>query len=206
MNKEVIKSDLTENNVVDNPFDLMLYYSLELSRALLFASHRFRNDEIIDRLDLYKNPTIITNLIEAIDDQITIMSNVDKDTTAFCRETSAVNTDSELFNDFNSILSEVENSLPTRMSHCVPKRNDEFEKVRLGEDSKDYKRLVELRKIHNDNKDKATSYWYSLCDIITDFDQTKDEMSESEFNDKYNVIKTYNLTEDDIEYIISCCK
>ena len=206
MNKEIIKSDLTENNVVDNPFDLMLYYSLELSRALLFASHRFRNNEIIDRLDAYKNPTIITNLIEAINDQITIMSSVDKDTTTFCRETSAVSTNSELFNDFNSILSNVENSLPTIMSHCVPKRNDEFEKVRLGEDSKEYKRLVELRKIHNDNKDKTTSYWYSLCDIITDLDQTKKEMSESEFNDKYNVIKTYNLTEDDIEYIISCCK
>ena len=134
------------------------------------------------------------------------MSSVDKDTTTFCRETSAVSTNSELFNDFNSILSNVENSLPTIMSHCVPKRNDEFEKVRLGEDSKEYKRLVELRKIHNDNKDKTTSYWYSLCDIITDLDQTKKEMSESEFNDKYNVIKTYNLTEDDIEYIISCCE
>ena len=60
MNKEIIKSDLTENNIVYNPFDLMLYYSLELSRALLFASHRFRNNEIIDRLDAYKNPTIIT--------------------------------------------------------------------------------------------------------------------------------------------------
>ena len=85
------------------------------------------------------------------------------------------------------------------------KQNDEFEKIRLGEDSPEYQRLLELRKIYEENKDefKKDPYLYRRVfyninnpDSVN-YDETEDIKKCEEF------IKKYNLTENDIDYIIS---
>ena len=42
--------ELKENKVEDNPFDVILHHSIELTRELLFACHRLKNPEIPEHI------------------------------------------------------------------------------------------------------------------------------------------------------------
>ena len=201
---ENMRVDLEKFEIEDNPFDYLLYKSLELSRALLFAGHRYKNNNVCETVDAYRKPEIISNLINDITKYIGKLALMNMTTVALCRYTSAVH-ENDLFNTINNTLLKFERLLPTKMDYGNPARNDEFEKIRLGEDSPEYQRLLELRKIYEENKDefKKDPYLYrrvfyniNNTDSIN-CDKTEDIKKCEEF------IKKYNLTEDDIDYIIS---
>lgn len=42
MTDEGMRLELKEKEIKDNPFDVMLHHSLELTRDLLFACHRLK--------------------------------------------------------------------------------------------------------------------------------------------------------------------
>ena len=199
-----MRVDLEKFEIEDNPFDYLLYKSLELSRALLFAGRRYKNNNVCEAVDAYRKPDALSNLINDITKYIGKLALMNITTVALCRDTSAAH-ENDLFNTINNTLLEFERLLPTKMDYGNPARNDEFEKIRLGEDSPEYQRLLELRKIYEENKDefKKDPYLYRRVfyninnpDSVN-YNETEDIKKCEEF------IKKYNLTEDDIDYIIS---
>ena len=199
-----MRVDLEKFEIEDNPFDYLLYKSLELSRALLFAGRRYKNGNVCEAVDAYRKPDALSNLINDITKYIGKLALMNITTVALCRDTSATH-ENDLFNTINNTLLEFERLLPTKMDYRNPARNDEFEKIRLGEDSPEYQRLLELRKIYEENKDefKKDPYLYRRVfyninnpDSVN-YNETEDIKKCEEF------IKKYNLTEDDIDYIIS---
>lgn len=200
---ENMKNELENYGLEDNPFDYLLCKSLELSRALAFASHRYRSPGAVGN----PIPETISNLMNDIENCIVKLASMDTATVALCGGTSAT-CEGNLFNNINNVLLGFEDLLPTKMIYTHPARNDDFECIRLGEDSPEYQRLLELRKIYEENKDEFKKYPYLLYytrallyhinnpDSVG-YDKTEDVKKCEEF------IKKYNLTEDDVDYIIS---
>ena len=158
---ENMRVDLDKFEIEDNPFDYLLCKSLELSRALLFAGRRYKNGNVCEAVDAYRKPEIISNLINDITKYIGKLALMNMTTVALCRYTSAVH-ENDLFNTINNTLLKFERLLPRKMDYGNPARNDELEKIRLGEDSPEYQRLLELRKVYEENKDefKKDPYLY----------------------------------------------
>ena len=130
------------------------------------------------------------------------MSN---ETVAMCRETSYYY-QQDKFNKMNESLLEFERNMETVWSRSVPSRNDRFEQIRLGRDSEEYKRLLELRSISDSLELSLVDdkYLYSLCDVISRPDECVQYwMTKEELEKKQEIIQKYNLSEDDINYMIS---
>ena len=107
----------------------------------------------------------------------------------------------------NTILLGFENDMETLFSRCNPVRNDRFEKIRLGVESDEYQRLLELRDIITNSKEISSvsdDYLYALCDVIKFSDEYITlSMSPEDLKDMKKIINKYSLTEDEIEYMIS---
>ena len=107
----------------------------------------------------------------------------------------------------NESLLEFERNMETVWSRCVPNRNDRFEQIRLGKESKEYKRLLELRKIISESEELSSvddKYLHSLCDVISRPDECVQHwMTKEELEKKQEIIQKYGLSEDDINYMIS---
>lgn len=202
-NKE-ITLELKENKVDDNPFDVMLHFSIEITRDLLFACQRLKNPEVpehvctnLDRLESYMNK--ITREFEKL-------LNMSEETVAMCRETSFYYQEDNL-DRMNESLLKFDKDLPTVWGQCVPSRNDRFEQLRLGKDSDAYKRLLELRKIVTESELSCVNvgYLYSLCDIIDEPSECLQYrwLTEDELEERRKIIEKYKLTEDEIQYMIS---
>lgn len=196
--------ELKKNEVLDNPFDTMLHHSIELTRELLFACHRFANPDVPE--SLHTNKEKIDFYAQKIKNQLNKLSNMSDETVSMCRETSYYY-QNEDFEKMNTALLEFEKNMETVWSKCVPNRNDLFERIRLGEDSTKYKRLIELRHIITESDELTfvnTDYLHSLCDVLSHTENClKDWMSPAELDEKQKIIKKYNLSKTDIEYMIS---
>lgn len=199
---ENMKNELENYGLEDNPFDYLLCKSLELSRALAFAGNRYRSPGAVGNLI----PEAISNLMNDIENCIVKLASMDTATITLCGGTSAT-CEGNLFNNINDVLLGFEDLLPTKMSYTHPARNDDFECIRLGEDSPEYQRLLELRKIYEENKDIFKNNPYLpkklFCIAIKDADYTTTCNMEKYIKECEELIKKYNLTEDDIEYINS---
>ena len=107
----------------------------------------------------------------------------------------------------NDSLLRFENNMETVWSRCVPNRHDRFEKIKLGEESDRYKRILELREIIDKSEELSCvddNYLHSLCDVINRPDECiKYWMTENEFEKKNEIVKKYNLTEKDVQYMIA---
>ena len=92
MKGEIIMTDrdmyleLKENEVEDNPFDVMLHHSIELTRDLLFACHRLKNPEIPEQICI--NEEKLESYMNKIRDEFSKLLNMSNETVAICRETS----------------------------------------------------------------------------------------------------------------------
>ena len=196
--------ELKENEVKDNPFDAMLYHSIELTRDLLFACHRLKNPEIPKQI--CTNEERLESYMDKIKEEFSKLLNMSDEVVAMCRETSYYY-QQDNFNKMNNSLLEFERSMETVWSRCVPNRNDRFEQIRLGKESEEYKRLLELRKIISESEELSSvgdKYLHSLCDVISRPEEcTQYWMTQEELEQKQEIIKKYNLSEDDIEYMIS---
>ena len=196
MDTNKIKEEMQREGIVDNPFDLMMVNAIELTRMILFASHRYKNHEVCEVVDAYKNPKIISVYMECINDELKKLANVSEETVTLCQRTSKYYIE---LNSINEKLFEFSKTIPTLYTCTVPCRNDEFEKIRLGEDSECYRRIVELRE---------------LCHIAKfdshDIDRMKEILSSEkdfEHNPAYhgleNLMKKYHLTYNDVSYMES---
>ena len=199
-----MRLELKENRVEDNPFDVMLYHSLELTRELLFACHRLRNPEVSEELCINKNK--INSYMDNIKEEFSKLQNMSDETVSMCRE-SAHYYPNDIFEKMNTILLGFENDMETLFSRCNPVRNDRFEKIRLGVESDEYQRLLELRDIITNSKEISSvsdDYLYALCDVIKFSDEYITlSMSPEDLKDMKKIINKYSLTEDEIEYMIS---
>ena len=131
-----------------------------------------------------------------------------EETVVMCRETSCYSISSyNKFNKANECLLELERNMQTVFSECVPNRNDRFEQIRLGVDSDEYKRLLELRDIASKSDELSSvdcNYMYSLITVINNPDDfERYGMSQKEFEERLSIVEKYNLTEDDIRYMIA---
>ena len=196
--------ELKENEVKDNPFDVMLHYSIELTRDLLFACHRLKNPEIPEQICI--NEKKLESYMDKIREEFSKLLSMSNETVAMCRETSYYY-QQDKFDKMNKSLLEFDRSMETVWSRCVPNRNDRFEQIRLGKESKEYKRLLELRKIISKSEELSSvdnKYLHSLCDVISRPDECVQYwMTKEELEKKQEIIQKYGLSEDDINYMIS---
>lgn len=200
-----MRAELKENNVEDNPLDAMLYFSLELARDLLFASYRIKNSEVPEQLR-----TKLENLefsMNKIKEEFSKIENMSEETVRMLRETSHYY-DHDEFEKANKSLIKLEKAMDTLWTKSVPCRDDRFERIRLREESEEYKRLLELRNLIDNSDDLSSAddrYLHSLNDVLYDSDRCIDNMwmSPEEVRERQEIINKYHLTQNDIEYMIS---
>lgn len=197
--------ELKQNEVKDNPFDVMLHHSMELTRDLLFACHRLKNPEIPEQICI--NEKRLESYMDKIREEFSKLLSMSNETVTMCRETSCYY-QQDKFYKMNESLLEFERNMETVWSRCVPNRNDRFEQIRLGKESKEYKRLLELRKIISESEELSSvddEYLHSLCDVISRPDECVQYywMTKEELEKKQEIIQKYGLSEDDINYMIS---
>lgn len=204
MTEKEMQLELEGNEVKDNPFDVMLHHSMEITRDLLFACHRLKNPEIPE--GICTNLERLEERMDKITEEFNKLLNMSDETVAMCRETSFYYQHTE-FDKMNDSLLKFERNMETVWSRCVPNRNDRFEKIRLGEESEQYKRILELREIIDKSEELSSvddSFLYSLCDVIDRPDDcVKYWMTEEEFEKKKAVVEKYELTEQDINYMVA---
>ena len=203
MNEELIRDELKDYGVEDNLFDLALYYATELARYVVFSSSRYRNPEVPEAI--YNKENQLNPYIEKLTSIYDTLDSLSDETVEFLRNTSKMTERYGIKTSANHRLLNIQKQLDTIMTKCVPCRNIEYEKVRLGEDSDQYKRLLYLRKIIDENEFLTNEYLSKLIDIL---DRGREVIgyqwcTEEEYTEKYNFIQTYNLSERDIEYMIS---
>lgn len=204
--KEIGK-DLNDNGIDDNPFDAMLFHSLELARDLLFACQRMRNDDYPKMLR-YENYDSIDTRVDLIRKEFFALQNLEDESVKFCRDTAYYNKYLVEFNNLNDFILKAERCMETLYTRHVPNRDDLFEKARLGEESSEYQRLLTLRHfvespeiLGNVNK----YYLSSMIDVIENKEKCIEYgwMSKEEYDEKISLIKRYHLDEYEIKYMIA---
>ena len=204
MTEKEMSLELAEHNLNDNPFDAMLYHSMEMTRDLLFACHRLKNPEMPE--GICTNLERLEKYMDKIVEEFNKLLDMSEETVAMCRETSFYYHQPE-FNNMNVSLLKFVRNVETVWSRCVPNRNDRFEKIRLGEESEQYKRILELRRIIDKSEELSSvddSFLHSLCDVIDRPDDcVKYWMTEEEFEKKKAIVEKYELTEQDVNYMIA---
>lgn len=211
MTDREMHDELAANDIHDNPFDDMLYHGLELTRDLLFACHRHRNKDVLEQFWTTKErlDSMYGHILEVFE-KIQCMSD---DTVEECRTTSKYYANnSDEFVAMNEGLLEFERNMQTVWTECNPCYDDRFEQLRLGEDSEEYKRLLELREISTD-KDKlgalSDSELSSIIDVMYRLEEIKTRGSSHKAWSLYGeelektevYITEYRLTEDDVHYM-----
>lgn len=202
-NEELIRDELKDYGVEDNLFDLALYYATELARYVVFSSSRYRNPGVPEAI--YNRENQLDPYIEKLTFIYDTLDSLSDETVEFLRNTSKMTERYGIQNSANHRLLNIQKQLDTIMTKCVPCRNIEYEKVRLGEDSDQYKRLLYLRKIIDKDENIDKDY-LSRCIDILDKGKLVIEYkwdSKEGFDEKSNFIKTHNLTAKDIEYMVS---
>ena len=203
MNEEWVRDDLSDYGIEDNLFDLALYYATELARYVVFSSSRYRNPGVPEAI--YNRENQLDPYIEKLTYIYDTLDSLSDETVEFLRNTSKMTERYGIQNSANDRLLNIQKQLDTIMTKCVPCRNIEYEKVRLGEDSDQYKRLLYLRKIIDKDENIDKDY-LSRCIDILDKGKLVIEYkwdSKEGFDEKSNFIKTHNLTAKDIEYMVS---
>lgn len=202
-----IGEDLNDNGIDDNPFDAMLFHSLELARELLFACERMRNDDYPDFLRC-TDMTIVDSRIDLIKNELSTLLNLKDESVKLCRETAYYNKHMDEFNNLNESILKAEHCMETLYTRRVPNRDDLFEKARLGEESSEYQRLLTLRHFVESPKvlgNLNKYYLTSMIDVIENKEKCIEYgwMSKAEYDEKINLIKRYHLDEYEIKYMIA---
>lgn len=201
--EEKIRKELQENGIEDNLFDLAVFYSTEIARYCIFSCSRYRNPEVPEAI--YNRENQLDPYIEKLTFIYDTLDSLSDETVEFLRNTSKMTERYGIQNSANHRLLNIQKQLDIIMTKCVPCRNIEYEKVRLGEDSDQYRRLLYLRKIVDENEFLSNEYLNRLIDILNHKRKVIEYQwcTEEEYTEKYNFIQTYNLSERDIEYMIS---
>lgn len=201
--EEKIRKELQENGIEDNLFDLAVFYSTEIARYCIFSCSRYRNPEV--PLAIYHRKNQLDTFIEKLETIYDILDSLSDETVEFLRNTSKMLERYGILNSANHKLLNIQKKLDTNMTQCIPCRDLEYEKIRLEENSDQYKHLLYLREIIDKNENISKDYLSSLIDILNDGENVIKYAWESEYSfyNKSNFIKTHNLSQNDIEYMIS---
>lgn len=208
MTEQEMREDLKKNGIIDNPFDVILTESLAIANEALFAGRRMKEKNVKEMVS--DSMEIMNDLMERINKEYEKLKKLSGESVLFCRDMASYH-DEELFNELNHNLCKAEKELHTLRMSGNPNRNDEYEKVRLGEESEEYQRLVFLRELADSSdefKNATENYLMSFMDIIElpkedimkDWEDI-DDVEEYEY--RLGVIQKYGLTIMDIEYMIS---
>lgn len=202
MNEELIRKELEEHGIDDNLFDLALYYSIEIARYVAFSCNRYRNKEVPE--NIYTRKDQLDPYIDRLCYIYDILDSLSSETVSFLRETNTVVKNGTL-EEINGSLLNMQRDLDTKMNHIVPCRDIDYERIRLGEDSGKYKRLLYLRKVVDENEFLSNEYFCRLVDILNHGRKVIEYQwcTELEYDEKYSFIQTHNLCNNDIEYMIS---
>lgn len=215
-----MQKELKENNITDNPFDSMLYFALNLLRQVVFSTYRLKNPTLPEGIQ--PKLEYLQNNFSEIANNFYVLQNMSEETVRMCSRTSYiynldVSDDSLNSTELNNFLFNIENSIPCVYSFSNPCRDETFERIRLGEDSNEFKRLLELKvlvsnpnffnyKISTEEKLTILSH---LAEIINHDTHKYDYnlyMDTTTIDSYRNIIKNYHLTLDDVEYMISYLK
>lgn len=192
-------------DIKDNPFDIMMYASLELMRSVMFAARRYRNGGIAESL-WKSDEDVIDRFVEMIHHQYSILNSVNQETIDFLRTHSYMGGIDyhKDFSDNNKYILSMEKKLDTMYSHTIPCRDLEYEKVRLENDPATMMRLLSRQNLA-DKYGITKAKLYHLLDVLEcpeGIITTTSEEEESVKQDK-KFIEENRLTSDDIEYMIS---
>ena len=192
-------------DIKDNPFDIMMYASLELMRSVMFAARRYRNGGVAESL-WRSDEDVIDRFVEMIHHQYSILNSVNQETIDFLRTHSYMGglDYHKDFSDNNKHILSMEKKLDTIYSHTIPCRDLEYEKVRLENDPATMMRLLSRQNLA-DKYGITKAKLYHLLDVLEcpeGIITTTSEEEESVKQDK-KFIEENRLTSDDIEYMIS---
>lgn len=191
MTDEEMSKEIKENNIKENPFDTLFYFSINMVRNLLNASHEY-SDDINDDLSVEFN-----NYKRRIDAELRKLRKLSNETINMLREASSYH-DDKIFAMINTELSNMETCWNSTT-------NDRFEQILYGKESDKYKRILELRALIDEYEE------LKLCD-----DSELRGMLEAvnsptlgniigmmRWKTKKEIVDKYKLSSEDIEYIIS---
>lgn len=192
-------------DIKDNPFDIMMYAALELTRSVMFAARRHRNSGVAESL-WKSDEDVIDRFVEMIHHQYSILNSVNQETIDFLRTHSYMGGIDyhKDFSDNNKYILSMEKKLDTIYSHIIPCRDLEYEKVRLENDPATMMRLLSRQNLA-DKYGITKTKLYHLLDVLEcpeGIITTTSEEEESVKQDK-KFIEENRLTSDDIEYMIS---
>ena len=195
-----LKKELEENKIIDNPFDVMLYHSLQLTLDILFASHRFRNNKwgVFEKTDSRD----IDKQTEKMKTEINKLMAISDEACDMCRHTAQFYA-TDKYNQLHDTLYNYQRQIEILMSKSNPVRNLEFEKFSLGENSEEYKHILELREKAKNFKDYDRETIGSIASIIEHGKKVIKWgwITEQDYNKYKSIVDKYNLTIDDIDYM-----
>lgn len=200
-----IKEIMEIFNIEDNPFDVIAYTAMEIMRNSMFSSRRYRNEFVNESLwNGYKS---YEECIKTIESQYDILDKVNEKTIKFLREYSYFGYDYNRFKPVNDYILNLEKELNIKNSHVNPFRDLEYEKVRLGEDSKEYQRLIFLINL-TDRLVLSIDYLSKMIDLINNGEQVLEYgwVTTDNYNYMKSIIDDNHLSCQDIEYMISYLK
>lgn len=191
--------------IEDNPFDIMLYAALTLTRTVMFDALRYRNEKISELIWI-ADKKMVCSYMDMIKSQYDILDSVNEETIKFLRKHSFMGT-----TDYNGGLSSINEYLfnigekidISYTQNGVPCRDLEYEKTRLGE-SKEYQRLIFLIDL-TDRLFLSIDYLSRMIDLINNGEQVLEYgwVTMDNYNYMKSIIDDNHLSCQDIEYMIS---
>ena len=206
---EFVQEDLSIKEIMeifkieDNPFDVIVYATAEMMRNAMFSSHRYRDNNVSEVL--WGGYTSYEDWVEVIKTQYQLLDRVNEKTMKFLRETSHfVKNCNQEFNITNDNILNLEKSLNIKNSHVNPFRDLEYEKIRLGEDSDKYQRLIFLINL-TDRINLDRDHLSRMIDVINNEEDvlTYGWLTRDGYDYMKRVIDNNHLSTQDIEYMIS---
>lgn len=198
-----IKETMEVFYIEDNPFDVIAHATMEIMRTAMFSSHRYRNEEVTELL--WNGYISYSAWVDIIKHQYDLLDKVNDKTIKFLRETSYFGRDyGQAFIYVNDFILNLEKRLDIEYSHSNPFRDLEYEKERLGEDSKEYQRMMFLINL-TDRNSLTEDELSRLYDMMEHGSETIKYgwVTEDEYNKKKVFIDKNHLTQDEINLMIS---
>lgn len=198
-----------ELEITDNPFDVMAYNALELARDVLFSCSRLRCGHTgLENMTISKD--ILDYRFRYILQNYQKIMAMPQECVDICRKHCIYDEIFKRPNYINDTLLSLEKAMHTVWSEDKPCRDIDYEKARLGEDSDEYKRLLELRAVVDlqQNINKFCKDLHRMHDVLYHGKKVIEygfcEEYEYEYLKKF--IDNHKLTYADIKYMISYCK
>ena len=187
-----------------NPLDELMFWALDYARAVYFYCNRHRNKIFSEDVSIQSKKDI-EQMQEKINELIEFISTLSDEELESVRATARVHTDTDI-TSFSYTLYQQMVKLPTIYTDSIPYAGKGYELLRYGEDSDIYKRYKYLREVVDSNTAITRNVLHHCIDIIERGDEHCKKsfgFSDKDCEISQLLISSYNLTEDDCEYMQS---